>query len=258
LSNDAQAARVALVTGGTRGLGKTIAERLLADGCQVAICARRPPEEPVVASGREAWFTPADVRSAESAEALIQTVVERFGRLDLLVNNAGGGPKADVAESSPSLLEKVIALNLLAPLHLSRYAHAVMQRQAEGGCVVNIASISGVRPSPGAAAYGAAKAGLINLGQTLAMEWGPLVRVNTVIVGLVEAPEHPEHYGGAESMRQIAETLPMKRMARGADVASAVAYLASPEAAYVTGANLELHGGGERPAYLVIQERENG
>jgi NAD(P)-dependent dehydrogenase (short-subunit alcohol dehydrogenase family) len=247
-----QAAKVALVTGGTRGLGKVITERLL------AICARKPPEAAVTAGGHEAWFTPADVRSADAAKALIDQVVAQFGRLDLLVNNAGGGPSVNVADSSPSLLEKIISLNLLAPLHLARCAQAVMRDQPEGGSVINIASISGVRPSPGAAAYGAAKAGLINLGQTLAMEWGPVVRVNTVVVGLVEAPEHPEHYGGEESMRRIAGTLPMKRMARGSDVAAAVAYLASPEAAYVTGANLELHGGGERPAYLVIQEGGNG
>jgi NAD(P)-dependent dehydrogenase (short-subunit alcohol dehydrogenase family) len=256
--DEAAEPKVALVTGGTRGLGKAATERLLADGWQVAICARRPPEAPIVAAGREAWFTPADVRTAEGAQALVDAVVGRFGRLDLLVNNAGGGPAVNVADSSPSLLEKVIALNLMAPLYLSRCAQAVMRDQPTGGAIINIASISGVRPSPGAAAYGAAKAGLINLGKSLAMEWGPKVRVNTVTVGLVDAPEHPEHYGGAESMRQISETLPMRRMARGADVAAAVGYLASPDAAYVSGANLEIHGGGEPPAYLVIQERDRG
>jgi NAD(P)-dependent dehydrogenase (short-subunit alcohol dehydrogenase family) len=255
VAEDAKQGRVALVTGGTRGLGRATAERLLSDGWQVAICGRNEPDAPVTAVGRQAWFTRADVRTPADAQALMSAVVGEFGRLDLLVNNAGGGPSVDVADSSPSLLEKIIALNLIAPLQLSRLAQAIMRGQAEGGVIVNIASISGTRPSPGAAAYGAAKAGLINLGQTLAMEWGPHVRVNTVIVGLVEAHEHPEHYGGAESMRRIAGTLPMKRMVRGADVAGAVAYFASPEAAYVTGSNLELHGGGERPAYLVIQDQ---
>jgi NAD(P)-dependent dehydrogenase (short-subunit alcohol dehydrogenase family) len=237
-------ARVALVTGGTRGIGRAIAERLLADGWRVAICGRRAPDVPV----GDAWFTPADVRDPAAAEALVAGVVERFGRLDLLVNNAGGSPMASVADSSPSLIEKIVALNLLAPLYLSRVAHSALAER--GGSIVNIASISGQRAAPGTVTYGAAKAGLLSATEGLAMEWAPAVRVNAVVVGLVENPDQVEHYGGPEGVARIGAKVPMGRMARGADVAAAVAWLASAEAGYVAGARIAVHGGGEPPAFL--------
>lgn len=245
--------RVALVTGGTRGIGKAIAQRLLNDGWDVAICGRTPPADPIASGGREAWFAAADIRSAEVADDLLAQVKARFHRLDLLVNNAGGSPKADLADSSPRLIDKVVALNLLAPLYLARAAQAVMREQPEGGQIVNIASISGQRPSPGTAAYGAAKAGLLSATGSLAMEWGPQVRVNAIVVGLVEAEGQDDHYGGAEGIARLAATVPMARLVRGGDVAATVAWLASPDAAYLTGASIALDGGGERPA--VLQDR---
>ncbi|WP_239987325.1 SDR family oxidoreductase [Sphingosinithalassobacter portus] len=246
--------QVALVTGGTRGLGRAIAERLLEDGYDVAVCGRRLPETPVSVGGREAVAFAADVRDAAAAQALIAQVVDRFGGLSLLVNNAGGSPEADLATSSASLIEKVIALNLLAPLYLCRAAHAALV--SAGGSVVNIASISGRRAAPGTVAYGAAKAGLLNATQGLAMEWAPDVRVNVVVVGLVENPEQAEHYGGAAGIARISAMVPMQRMARGSDVAGAVAWLASPQAAYITGAAIEVHGGGEVPAFLALSRSE--
>jgi len=248
--------RVALISGGTRGIGRAIAERLLTDGWQVAVCARRAPEEPVVAAGREVLFLPTDVRDPAAVEALVAATTQRLGRLDLLVNNAGGTPAAPVADSSPELLEKVIALNLTAPLVLSRAAYGAL-REASGS-VVNIASISGLRAAPGTVAYGAAKAGLISATKGLAMEWGPGVRVNAIVIGLVENPDQVEHYGGADGVARLGATLPMKRMARGHDVAACVAWLASPEAAYVSGAAIELHGGGEIPAFLALAQDGGG
>lgn len=244
--------RVVLVTGGTRGIGKAIAERLLGEGWDVAVCGRSVPEAAIAApDGREAEFFAADIRSAEVADDLVAQVKARFGRIDLLVNNAGGSPKADLADSSPRLIDKIIALNLMAPLYLARAAQAVMRDQAKGGQIINIASISGQRPSPGTTAYGAAKAGLLSATGSLAMEWGPAVRVNAIVVGLVEAADaQDEHYGGPEGIARLSATLPMGRMARGDDVAAAVAWLASPDAGYLTGANIPLHGGGERPAVL--------
>ena len=240
----------ALVTGGTRGVGRGIARALVSAGWQVAICGRKSPEEPV----EGALFLPCDVRAADQAAALVEDVARRFGRLDLLVNNAGGSPAAVAATASPRFSESIIQLNLLAPLHLAQAANRIMQGQESGGTIVNIASISGTRPSPGTAAYGAAKAGLLNLTQSLAMEWGPKVRVNAILAGLIETESADLHYGSPEAVQRIGATLPLGRMAVPEDIAAAVLYLASPAASYVSGAQLAVHGGGERPGFLALAD----
>jgi NAD(P)-dependent dehydrogenase (short-subunit alcohol dehydrogenase family) len=125
-----------------------------------------------------------------------------------------------------------------------------MQEQDGGGSIVNIASVSGIRPSPTTAAYGAAKAGLLNLTQTLAVEWAPKVRVNAVTAGLIRTELAAMHYGDEEGIAAVGATVPLGRMGDPSDVASACLYLASPLAAYISGANIVVHGGGERPAYL--------
>ena len=242
---------MALVTGGSRGIGKAIVAGLVADGMQVVACGRTRPE-PLDATLE---FETCDVRQAGDVEMMIARIVERHGRLDVVVNNAGGSPEVDAASASPRFSEAIIALNLLAPIHVSRAANAVMQEQAAGGCIVNIASVSGVRPSPGTAAYGAAKAGLLSLTQSLAMEWGPKVRVNALVVGLVATEAAADHYGGAEGVARIGEMLPLKRMASGDDIAQVVRFLASPAAAYVSGAQIAVHGGGERPSFLELAKR---
>jgi NAD(P)-dependent dehydrogenase (short-subunit alcohol dehydrogenase family) len=174
--------------------------------------------------------------------------------LDVTVNNAGGSPSAAAADASPRFSEAIIRLNLLGPLHVAQAVNRVMQDQAGGGSIVNVASVSALRPSPGTAAYGAAKAGLLNLTQTLAVEWAPKVRVNAVSAGLVATDDSLDHYGGAEGLGRVAATVPMGRFATPGDVADAVTFLASPLAGYVTGANLVLHGGGEWPAFLRAAE----
>ena len=179
-----------------------------------------------------------DVRDPAQVAAMIDTIVGRHGRLDIVVNNAGGSPEAAADCASPRFSEAIVALNLLAPLHVAQAANRIMQAQAEGGCIINIASVSGTRPSPGTAAYGAAKAGLLNLTQSLAMEWGPKVRVNAIVAGLVETAAASAHYGGAEGVARIGAMVPLGRMGTGQDIANAVLYLASPAACYVSGAHL--------------------
>jgi NAD(P)-dependent dehydrogenase (short-subunit alcohol dehydrogenase family) len=244
--------RVALVTGGGKGIGRAIAQRLLADGFAVVICGRNAPEHPPSHNGVAAEFEACDVRDADAVQAMVERIFARHGRLDLAVNNAGGSPEADAATASPRFSERVLALNLLGPLHVAQAANRIMQAQAEGGSVVNIASVSGVRPSPGTAVYGAAKAGLLSLTESLAMEWGPKVRVNALVVGLVATEAAVDHYGGAEGMKRIDAMLPLGRMAKGADIAGVVSFLASPDAAYVSGARIAAHGGGERPLFLTL------
>ncbi len=254
--------RVAVVTGGGRGIGRGIAEAFLGAGADVVICGRTvvPPAELPQASdpagpGRRAVFVAADIRQAEQASTVIDAAVERFGRIDVLVNNAGGSPEVAAAKASPRFTASIIALNLLAPLYCAQAANAVMQDQEEGGSIVNIGSVSGLRPSPGTAAYGAAKAGLVSLTQSLAVEWAPKVRINCLTAGMVATEGAEDHYGGPVGMAEVAATVPLGRFATPSDVAGLCLFLSSPVAAYVTGANLVAHGGGETPAFKTAVER---
>jgi NAD(P)-dependent dehydrogenase (short-subunit alcohol dehydrogenase family) len=193
---------------------------------------------------------PCDVRDVAAVTLLMQQICERHGRLDVLINNAGGSPAADAATVSPRFHEGVIRLNLLAPLNLAQAANAVMQQQADGGVIVFIGSISALRPSPGTAAYGAAKAAVLSLVSSLAVEWAPKVRVVAVSPGLVRTEQSHLHYGDAAGVAAVGATIPAGRMAEPIDVANACLFLASQQAAYMSGSNLVLHGGGEKPAFL--------
>jgi NAD(P)-dependent dehydrogenase (short-subunit alcohol dehydrogenase family) len=228
--------KVVVVTGGARGIGRGIADRFVAAGAKVIVCGRKEAEVP------GCRFVAADVREPEQCARLIATAVEQYGRVDVLVNNAGGSPPADAATASPRFSQSIVALNLMAPLWLSQHAHAAMK---DGGAIVNIASVSGTRPSPGTAAYGAAKAGLLNLTQSLAVEWAPRVRVNAVIGGLIWTEQSANHYGNAE---KVAQGIPLGRFGTPADMAEAVLFLAGAE--WVSGACLHVHGGGEKPRFL--------
>jgi len=242
--------KVALVTGGSRGVGRGIAERFLAAGANVAICGRSEPEALPRVEGNEAFFVSADVRETPQVDRLVAATLERFGRLDVLVANAGGAPAVDAATVSPRFHERIIQLNLVAPLHCAQRANAAMQKQPEGGVIVLITSVSGMRPSPGTAAYGAAKAGLISLAQSLAVEWAPNVRVVAVAAGMVRTEQSHLHYGDEAGIAAVGATVPLGRIADPSDVGDACLYLASPLARYVSGATLLLHGGGEKPAFL--------
>jgi len=242
--------KAVIVTGGSRGVGRGITRRFLEAGADVVICGRNEPEELPEAGGRSAVFKSADVREIEQIEAVVAFTTERLGRLDVLVNNAGGAPAAEAATVSPRFSESIIRLNLVAPLNFAQQANAVMQGQAEGGTVINIASVSGIRPSPGTAAYGAAKAGLLSLTQTLAVEWAPRVRVNAVTAGMIRTELAHLHYGDEAGIAAVADTVPLGRIGEPEDVGDTCLYLASPLASYVSGANILMHGGGEKPAFL--------
>ncbi|MEV0384185.1 SDR family oxidoreductase [Nonomuraea sp. NPDC050643] len=225
--------KAVLVTGGTRGIGAGIARAFHDAGAEVTVCARTPPEETAFR------FVQADVRVPGDVERLIGG----FGRLDVVVNNAGGSPPAALAGTSPRLHARVIELNLTAPLLVSQAAYPLLA--AVQGAVVMIGSSSGARPSPGTSAYGAAKAGLHHLARCLAAEWAPGVRVNTVVVGLAATQDAAAHYGGRRDLD--GKAIPAGRMATPADVAAACLWLAAP--GYVTGAEVRVDGGGEVPAW---------
>jgi NAD(P)-dependent dehydrogenase (short-subunit alcohol dehydrogenase family) len=244
--------RRVIITGGTKGIGAGIAQAFLRAGAQVLVCARNEPAALPAADGRTAAFVRADVRDPEQVHRLIAAAMDRFGGVDVAVSNAGGAPPVPASAASPRFHTRVIELNLIAPLHVAQGANEVMQGQSEGGSIIMIGSVSGTRPSPGTAAYGAAKAGLHHLVTSLAIEWAPKVRVNTVGPGFVATESAADHYGDADGVAAVAATVPLLRMATPDDVADACLYLASPRAAYVSGAYLTLHGGGERPAFLSV------
>jgi NAD(P)-dependent dehydrogenase (short-subunit alcohol dehydrogenase family) len=238
------AARVVLVTGGVRGVGAGISAVFADQGAEVVTCARHAVE------GLPYEFHRCDVRDEDSVAAMINAVVERHGRLDVLVNNAGGSPYALAADASPTFHRKIVELNLLGPLLVSQKANAVMQQQETGGSIVSISSVSGRRPSPGTAAYGAAKAGLESMTATLAIEWAPKVRVNALAVGMVETEQSELFYGDAESLAAVAATVPLGRLARPHEIGWVAAFLASDAASYISGTTMAVHGGGEPPPYL--------
>ncbi|MCB1705422.1 MAG: SDR family oxidoreductase [Halioglobus sp.] len=242
--------KVVIVTGGGKGVGKGITETFLAAGADVLICGRSEPESLPQCNGRKALFFNCDVRDFEQIEACVDFAMQQYGRVDVLVNNAGGAPFAEAATASPRFSESIIRLNLIAPLNFSQVANRVMQQQPEGGSIINIASVSTIRPSPGTAAYGAAKAGLVNLGTSLAVEWAPKVRVNALVVGLTETEQAHLHYGDADGIAAVGATIPLGRMAVPADIGNACLFLASPLASYVSGTSFAVHGGGEKPAFL--------
>lgn len=243
---------VVLVTGGVRGVGRGITNAFLHAGATVVTCARRDPEREV--PGAE--FVSCDIRDDSQARELIEVVRERHGRIDVLVNNAGGAPFAMAAEASVRFHEKVVELNLLAPLRLAQYAAEVMREQDGGGSVVMIGSVSGSRASPGTAAYGAAKAGLDNLTASLAVEWAPKIRVNAIDVGMVRTEAAHLHYGGEDGIAAVGNTVPLGRLAEPEEVGNCAVFLASPLASYVSGARLLVHGGGEKPAFLEASTAE--
>jgi NAD(P)-dependent dehydrogenase (short-subunit alcohol dehydrogenase family) len=242
--------RAVVITGGTKGIGRTLCETFLRAGADVLTCGRNEPDELVEVDGRSPDFVVCDVRDVDQVDELVTRAETRWGRLDVLVNNAGGSPHVDAATASPRFSESIIRLNLIAPLNLAQRANRTMQAQPDGGVIINIASVSGIRPSPGTAAYGAAKAGVLSLTQSLAVEWAPKVRVNAVTCGLIETEQAELHYGDAAGVAAVAATVPLGRMGTPADVADACLFLASPLSSYVSGASLLLHGGGERPAFL--------
>jgi NAD(P)-dependent dehydrogenase (short-subunit alcohol dehydrogenase family) len=216
----------------------------------VIVCGREAPESLPSVAGRAAEFVAANVRDADAREALFKHIREKHGRLDVLVNNAGGAPFAMADKASPRFHESIIALNLMAPFHLAQTANAMMQQQGGGGVIVFVGSISALRPSPGTAAYGAAKAAILSLTQSLAVEWAPKVRVVAVSPGLVRTEQTHLHYGDEAGVAAVAQTIPAQRLAEPADIGNACVWLSSPLASYASGINLLVHGGGEKPAFL--------
>lgn len=246
--------KVVLVTGGARGLGAAFTRGIVAAGGRVVIGDLLDDEGAAVAAelGAAARYVHLDVTSEESWTAAVTAGVEAFGRLDGLVNNAGISATGQLTADEPTdVFRRIIEINLIA-VHTGLRAVVPAMRTAGGGSIVNISSVSAVRPSPGTAAYGAAKAGVDSLTTSLAMEWGPKVRVNCIDVGLVRTADTADHYGSDATVAAIERTIPARRMARFDEIGNVAAFLASDLATYVSGASVACHGGGEMPVFLHI------
>jgi 2-deoxy-D-gluconate 3-dehydrogenase len=241
--------KTALVTGASRGIGRAIAVGLAAAGADVALSARDQQRldevrAEVEALGRKAVVLPADVTDAEACRALAADAVTQLGRIDVLVNNAGGssymGPFTELRFSG---WEKVMRLNVDSIVHLSQAVGRHMLERGSGS-VVNVASVAGLGGTPSLAPYGASKAAVISLTKSLALEWGVQgVRVNALCPGWTETDLNSDLWGNEELGRAMVEPTALKRWAQAHEMVGPTVFLASDAASYVTGQALVVDGG---------------
>ena len=240
--------RTAIVTGASQGIGRAIAETLAASGADVAICSRSMDRVGPVAEGineandtGNAFAFECDVRERERVEEFVEATVEEFGGIDVLVNNAGGEFVANFEDISENGWRTIVDLNLNSTVHCSQVAGEVM-REGDGGSIINISSVNGQHAAPGESHYGAAKAAIIRLTETLAVEWADDgVRVNCVAPGLVQTP------GVAETLGIQSDDMPARektdrRIGHSEEIADVVQFLASPAASFVNGETLTAKG----------------
>ena len=244
--------KTVVITGGSKGIGLEITKTFLKHQANVIILARNKPKRKIQSQGNAGYFIECDIRNTESIDSAIKDIASKYKSIDVLINNAGGAPMADSLTASPKFHEAIIDLNLTAPLNLSQKIAKKMIKQKTVSNIINISSVTATRPTPGSAAYGAAKGALVNLTKTLAVEWAPKIKVNSIIVGYIETENSILHYGSKSEIKKVAKTIPLKRMGQPQDVANACVFFASDLAEWVTGSALEVHGGGESPAYLDV------
>ena len=244
--------KTVVITGGSKGIGLEITKTFLKHQANVIILARNKPKRKIQSKGNTGYFIECDIRNTESIDSAIKDIASKYKSIDVLINNAGGAPMADSLTASPKFHEAIIDLNLTAPLNLSQKIAKKMIKQKTVSNIINISSVTATRPTPGSAAYGAAKGALVNLTKTLAVEWAPKIKVNSIIVGYIETENSILHYGSKSEIKKVAKTIPLKRMGQPKDVANACVFFASDLAEWVTGSALEVHGGGESPAYLDV------
>ncbi|MFC5141653.1 SDR family NAD(P)-dependent oxidoreductase [Actinomycetospora rhizophila] len=238
--------RVAVVTGAGRGIGRAISEKLAAEGATVVATDvdGDTARQTAAALGHGALGLATDVASRASVEEMVGTVRERFGRIDVLVNNAGWDRAGPFVDSDPADWDKVIAINLYGVLHTSKAVLPIMAEQG-GGRVVNLASDAGRVGSSGEAVYSAAKGGVIAFTKTCAREMARHgIGVNCVCPGPTDTALFAEFAGDSPKLREaLTKAIPLRRLAQPEDLAGAVVFLASDEAAYITGQTLSVSGG---------------
>lgn len=240
--------KIALITGGSSGIGAATAKRLAAEGGVAVICGRRQaPLESVVAdiraSGGKADWLIADVSDEQAFNAAVEETVKRHGRIDILINNAATVVWSMIEGSSTADWNACLQGSLGSVYFGTRAAIPHMKKQG-GGAIVNISSVCGVLGSPGMSAYGAAKAGMLSFSQVAALEGAPHgIRVNVVIPGMVMTPPTAAVLPDENAEKASARAIPLRRIGQPEELAAAILFLASDEASYITGTSLTVDGG---------------
>lgn len=240
--------KVAVITGGARGIGQAVAVKLARSGADIAFCDICPEEaavqtlESVRGEGRKARFVRADVGVRSEVEQMFREIIDEFGRIDILVNNAAANKRKALVDLSIEDVEKVWSVALWGVFHCSQLAARQMIRQGSGSIVV-ISSVHAVQPFPNNTAYNGAKAAVSHMARTWAAELvSQNIRVNVIEPGWTDTPGERTLYSEEEIQRE-GKKLPMGHLASASDIANAVRYLVSDDAAYVTGSCLRVDGG---------------
>ena len=238
--------RNAIVTGASQGIGRTIAEQLAADGANVAICSRAqeridPVADGIEADGGTALAVECNVRERDEVEAFVDATVEAFGGVDILVNNAGGEFVAAFEDISENGWKAIVDLNLHGTFHCTQAAGEYM-RENDGGCIINVSSVNGQHAAPHESHYGASKAAIIRLTETLAVEWAPYgIRVNCIAPGLIQTAGVADTLGIQEDDMPSRDVVD-RRIGHTEDIADVAQFLASPAAAFMTGETVTAKG----------------
>ena len=248
LSSFSLTGRVASVTGAGRGIGKAIALGLADAGADVVVAARTASDieataGEIAAKGRKALAVPTDVRQSDQVDNLVDKAVAQFGTIDILVNNAGGYFVASTTELSEGGWDAIIRENLKSVFLCSKAAAKVMMGQKKGN-IINVASVVGFRAYSSNAAYGAAKAGIINFTKTLAVDLAPYnIRVNAIAPGFIATPGSLQLLEVDKGLKAMVDRIPLGRLGQPEEVAQGIVYLASDASSYVTGQTLLVDGG---------------
>ncbi len=242
--------RVALISGSTSGIGAELARRLVADGLRVVISGRSPERGDALAAelGENAIFVRADLTAAGATDDLVKQVVDAYGRLDVLVNNAAVDYTGPLLEATAEDIRTTLETNTVAAILLLQSSARVMIDAGAGGSIINITSRLASAGVPGLAIYTATKGAMLSLTRTAAVELAEhQIRVNAVAPGLTRTPLYEDWMAGLPDAEEVARSqaaaIPLGRIAESADVAAAVSFLASPGASYITGVSLPIDGG---------------
>ncbi len=244
------AGKVAVITGGSRGIGRAIAIGMAEAGANVVLAARKAADlaeaaERVKETGREALTVETNVRDGAALENLVRQTVERFGRLDILVNNAATNPVfGPIAGIDERAFDTVMNTNVKSMLMLSKLAREQMKQQGTGGSIINVSSTGGLRPGRGLGMYSVSKAAVIMLTRVCAGEWGSDgIRVNCIAPGLIKTEFSRALWDNEERLAATTSTMPAGRIGLSEDLAGAAVYLASDAASFVTAQTIVVDGG---------------